>query len=219
MVNDKTMNMNNIDALIAQLCPEGVEFCELGEIGKVCMCKRVMKHETTTTGDIPFFKIGTFGKEADAYISIKLYEDYRKRFSFPKEGEILISASGTIGRIVIYNGKPAYFQDSNIVWIKNDESKVTNKFLFYLYKTVEWKTDGGTIARLYNNNLSKTTIPIPPLPIQQEIVTILDKFTQLQAELEAELQARRKQYEYYRGKLLTFKPNTQTTTITTTFIP
>ena len=197
--------MSKIEELIEQLCPEGVEFRVLGEIGKVCMCKRVMKHETTTAGDIPFFKIGTFGKEPDAYISRELYDSHRKKYSFPKKGEILISASGTIGRTVIYNGEPAYFQDSNIVWINNNESKVTNKFLFYFYKIVEWKTDGGTIARLYNDNLSKTIIPNPPLPIQQKIVNILDKFTQLQAELEAELQARRAQYEYYRNQLLNFE--------------
>lgn len=201
--------MNKIEELIQQLCPEGVEFKELGEIGKVCMCKRIMKNETNSTGDIPFYKIGTFGKAADAFISTKLYNEYKKKYSFPKAGDVLISASGTIGRTVIYDDKPAYFQDSNIVWIDNDESIVSNKFLFYYYKIVDWKTDGGTISRLYNNNLSKTKIPLPPLPVQQEIVSILDKFTQLEAELEvvleAELEARKRQYEYYRNQLLNFE--------------
>ncbi len=197
--------MNKLDELIEHLCPDGVEFKKLGTIGKVCMCKRVMKHETNIVGEIPFYKIGTFGKEADAYVSKELFEDYKKSFSFPKVGDILISASGTIGRTVVYDGKPAYFQDSNIVWIDNNENKVKNKFLFYYYKIVEWKTDGGTISRLYNDNLAKTTIPIPPLPIQQEIVNILDKFTKLEAELNAELEARREQYEYYRNELLNFE--------------
>ncbi|GAB1418941.1 hypothetical protein MASR2M12_17060 [Bacteroidales bacterium] len=176
------------------------------------MCKRVMKHETNTTGDIPFYKIGTFGKEADAYISNELYENYKSRFSFPRKGEILISASGTIGRTVIYNGEPAYFQDSNIVWISNDESIVTNKYLYYYYQIVEWKTDGGTISRLYNDNLAKTKIPIPPIEEQNRIVEVLDKFDSLVNDisigLPAEIQARRSQYEYYRGKLLDFKPLT-----------
>jgi type I restriction enzyme S subunit len=186
-----------------------VEWKTLGEIGKICMCKRVMKHETKSDGDIPFYKIGTFGKEADAYISTELYNDYKRRFNFPKVGEVLISASGTIGRTVIYDGKPAYFQDSNIVWISNDECAVTNKFLFHYYKIVEWKTDGGTISRLYNDNLTKTKIPIPPLAEQERIVGILDKFDSLVNDisigLPAEIEARRKQYEYYRGKLLNFK--------------
>ncbi|GAA6951875.1 hypothetical protein VN0387_08710 [Helicobacter pylori] len=109
----------------------------LGDIGKPCMCKRVMKHQTTRYGEIPFYKIGTFGNTADAFISKKLFLEYKTKYSFPKKGDILISASGTIGRAVIYDGKPAYFQDSNIVWIDNDEILVKNDFLFYAYSNGE----------------------------------------------------------------------------------
>ena len=187
-----------------------VEWRPLGEIGRVCMCKRIMKNETSPSGEVPFYKIGTFGKKADAFISRELYNDYKNRYSFPTKGTILISASGTIGRTVIYNGEDAYFQDSNIVWINNDETKVLNKFLFYLYKIVEWKTEGGTIARLYNDSLCRIRIPVPPLAEQERIVAILDKFDALANDissgLPAELEMRRKQYEYYRDRLLTFKP-------------
>ena len=187
-----------------------VEWRSLGEIGRVCMCKRIMKNETSPSGEVPFYKIGTFGKKADAFISRELYNDYKNRYSFPTKGTILISASGTIGRTVIYNGEDAYFQDSNIVWINNDETKVLNKFLFYLYKIVEWKTEGGTIARLYNDSLCRIRIPVPPLAEQERIVAILDKFDALvndiSSGLPAELEMRRKQYEYYRDRLLTFKP-------------
>ena len=197
--------MSKLDDLINKLCPDGVEYKTLGEIGKVCMCKRIMKNQTESTGDIPFYKIGTFGKKADAFISRELFEEYKSKFSFPKKGYILISASGTIGRTVIYNGEPAYYQDSNIVWIDNDETEVTNKWLYYCYQTSPWQVStGGTIARLYNDNIAKAIIPVPPLEVQNEIVRILDKFTSLEAELEAELEARRKQYEYYRDSLLTF---------------
>ncbi|MGN8538919.1 restriction endonuclease subunit S [Helicobacter pylori] len=123
---------------------------------------------------------------------------------------MLISASGTIGKAVIYDGKPAYFQDSNIVWIDNDETLVKNDFLFYVYSNVKWNTEHTTILRLYNDNFRNTLIPIPPLEIQQEIVKILDQFsiltTDLLAGIPAEIEARKKQYEYYREKLLTFKP-------------
>lgn len=184
----------------------------LGEIGEVSMCKRIMKHQTSDSGEIPFFKIGTFGGEPDAFINRKLYEEYKSKFSYPKKGDILISASGTIGRAVIFDGKDSYFQDSNIVWIDNDESILTNKYLFYLYSVIDWKTEGGTIKRLYNGNLKATKIPIPPLSEQQRIVSILDRFealtTDLQKGLPAEIAARRKQYEYYREKLLTFKRKT-----------
>ncbi|MEN6432845.1 MAG: restriction endonuclease subunit S [Smithella sp.] len=182
----------------------------LNDIGKVSMCKRIFKNETLASGDIPFYKIGTFGKEPNAFISQNIYNEYRKKFSFPKKGAVLLSASGTIGRRVIYNGEPAYFQDSNIIWIDNDEKKVLNKFLYYLYATVEWKTEGGTIQRLYNDNLKKIKIPVPPIAEQERIVKMLDKFDDLVNDisigLPAELNARRKQYEYYRDNLLNFKP-------------
>ncbi|GHR14632.1 putative type I restriction enzyme specificity protein [Helicobacter pylori] len=145
----------------------------LGDIGKPCMCKRVMKHQTTRYGEIPFYKIGTFGNTADAFISKKLFLEYRTKYSFPKKGDILISASGTIGRAVIYDGKPAYFQDSNIVWIDNDETLVKNDFLFYAYSNVKWNTEHTTILRLYNDNFRNTLIPLPPLNEQSAIANIL----------------------------------------------
>ena len=184
-----------------------VEWKTLGEVGKVCICKRVMKHETNSSGQIPFYKIGTFGKEANAYISRELYDDYKKKFSFPCKGDILISASGTIGRRVIYDDKPAYFQDSNIIWLSLTNNMLLNKYLYYIYETIEWPVEGGTIKRLYNDNFKKIKIPIPPLSEQERIVTILDKFEALvNEELPAEISARRKQYEHYREKLLTFEP-------------
>ncbi|WP_231223575.1 restriction endonuclease subunit S [Helicobacter pylori] len=201
-----------LQTLLQTLAPKGVEFRKLGDIGKPCMCKRVMKHQTTRYGEIPFYKIGTFGNTADAFISKKLFLEYKTKYSFPKKGDILISASGTIGKAVIYDGKPAYFQDSNIVWIDNDETLVKNDFLFYVYSNVKWNTEHTTILRLYNDNFRNTLIPIPPLEIQQEIVKILDQFsaltTDLLAGIPAEIEARKKQYEYYREKLLTFKPLT-----------
>ncbi len=145
----------------------------LGDIGKPCMCKRVMKHQTTRYGEIPFYKIGTFGNTADAFISKKLFLEYKTKYSFPKKGDILISASGTIGRAVIYDGKPAYFQDSNIVWIDNDETLVKNDFLFYAYSNVKWNTEHTTILRLYNDNFRNTLIPLPPLNEQSAIANIL----------------------------------------------
>ena len=100
---------------------------KFGDIGSVSMCKRVFKDETSAEGEIPFFKIGTFGGDPDAYISKKLFEEYKEKFSYPEVGDILLSASGTIGRIVEYKGEAAYFQDSNIVWLSHDNS-ISNKF-------------------------------------------------------------------------------------------
>lgn len=192
---------------------EGVEWKKLGDIGNICMCKRIMKNQTNNTGGIPFYKIGTFGKKADAYISPELYNEYKNKFSYPRKGEVLISASGTIGRTVIYDGEDAYFQDSNIIWIQNDESVVLNKYLYYYYQIIEWNVEGGTIQRLYNTNLAKTTIAVPSLSEQQRIVSILDKFEALVNDLTeglpAEIAAVQEQYEYYRNKLLSFPKITE----------
>ncbi|MGL2553028.1 restriction endonuclease subunit S [Helicobacter pylori] len=153
--------------------PSNWQKVRLEDVGKPCMCKRVMKHQTTRYGEIPFYKIGTFGNTADAFISKKLFLEYKTKYSFPKKGDILISASGTIGRAVIYDGKPAYFQDSNIVWIDNDETLVKNDFLFYAYSNVKWNTEHTTILRLYNDNFRNTLIPLPPLNEQIAIANIL----------------------------------------------
>ncbi|MGL2734773.1 restriction endonuclease subunit S [Helicobacter pylori] len=157
----------------ALMLPSNWQRVRLGDIGKPCMCKRVMKHQTTRYGEIPFYKIGTFGNTADAFISKKLFLEYQTKYSFPKKGDILISASGTIGRAVIYDGKPAYFQDSNIVWIDNDETLVKNDFLFYAYSNVKWNTEHTTILRLYNDNFKNTLIPLPSLNEQIAIADIL----------------------------------------------
>ncbi|MUU50591.1 restriction endonuclease subunit S [Helicobacter pylori] len=165
--------------------PSNWQKVRLGDIGKPCMCKRVMKHQTTRYGEIPFYKIGTFGNTADAFISKKLFLEYKTKYSFPKKGDILISASGTIGRAVIYDGKPAYFQDSNIVWIDNDETLVKNDFLFYTYSNVKWNTEHTTILRLYNDNFRNTLIPLPPLNEQIAIANILSDVDRYLCSLDA----------------------------------
>lgn len=182
----------------------------LGDIGPICMCKRILKSQTNTVEGVPFYKIGTFGKKADAYISKETFDEYRSKYSFPKKGDVLISAAGTIGRTVVYDGKPAYFQDSNIVWIDNNGSVVLNSYLRYCYELKPWKaSEGGTIPRLYNDNIAKAVIAVPSIEEQKRVVSILDRFdaicNDLTSGLPAEIEARQKQYEYYRDKLLSFK--------------
>lgn len=187
-----------------------IERIPLGDIGSICMCKRILKSQTNTVGGVPFYKIGTFGKKADAYISQETFDEYRAKYNFPKKGDVLISAAGTIGRTVVYNGEPAYFQDSNIVWIDNNESIVLNRYLRYCYELKPWKaSEGGTIPRLYNDNIAKAVIAVPPIEEQKRIVSILDRFdaicNDLTSGLPAEIEARQKQYEHYRDRLLSFK--------------
>lgn len=165
--------------------PSDWEVKTLGEVGEVRMCRRVFNHETKEEGEIPFFKIGTFGKEPDAYISKKLYDNYRQRFSFPKKGDILISAAGTIGRTLVYDGSPSYYQDSNIVWIENNKTLIPNEFLYHVLQVVKYSTEGGTIQRLYNNILRNTKFTCPPtLAEQTAIATALNDADALIQKLE-----------------------------------
>lgn len=151
------------------LIPDDWEVKSLGEIGEPCMCKRILKEQTSPTGDIPFYKIGTFGGIPDAYISRELFEQYKEQYNYPKKGTLLLSAAGTIGRVVVFDGKDSYFQDSNIVWIDNDETKVTNDFLFYCYSRMQWKTEeGGIVSRLYNANLKSTSFIAPKSLAEQK---------------------------------------------------
>ncbi|WP_000095074.1 MULTISPECIES: restriction endonuclease subunit S [Streptococcus] len=175
----------------------------LGEIGKISMCKRILKSQTNEFSGIPFYKISTFGGTPTVYIDEKIYREYKERYSYPKKGDILISAAGTIGKTVIFDGEDSYFQDSNIVWIENDESKVTNQFLYYFLQTNPFiTTNGSTIKRLYNDNLRDTKIPnVPSIQQQNQITDILgalDKKIQTNNQINQELEAMAKTlYDYW----------------------
>lgn len=164
----------------------GAETRRLGEIGRVAMCKRVLKAQTSENGDVPFFKIGTFGKEPNAYISNELFREFVKKFSYPKKGDVLISAAGTIGRTIVFDGKPSYFQDSNIVWLEHDGTIATNEYLHCFYWSKPWKvSDGATIPRIYNGDIESAEIPLPSLPVQRQIVTRLSTAKARAEKLEA----------------------------------
>lgn len=154
---------------------DSLHSCTLGELGKVCMCKRILKEQTSQEGDIPFYKISTFGGEPDCYINRDIFEEYKRLYNYPKKGDVLISAAGTLGRTVVYDGEERYFQDSNIVWLDNDESVVLNSYLYYYYKIIKWfSTTGSTINRLYNENIERAIIYFPSLDEQRKIVSILE---------------------------------------------
>ena len=149
---------------------------KLGDVGSVLMCKRVFKEQTDGKGDIPFFKIGTFGGRPDAYISQELYDELKEKYSYPKKGNILLSAAGTIGRAVVYCGEPAYYQDSNIVWLDHDET-LSDEYLLHFYSMTSWNNlEGGTVKRLYNGILLDKDIGIPCLEEQHLIADFLSDF-------------------------------------------
>lgn len=152
---------------------------KLGDVGSVSMCHRVFKEQTSDSGDIPFYKIGTFGEQADAYISNELFTEYKKKYAYPQKGDILISASGSIGRIVEFTGKNEYFQDSNIVWLSHD-NRLDNLFLKCFYSVVKWAgIEESTIKRLYNDNILNTVISMPIVNEQKKIGTYFTEFDKL----------------------------------------
>ena len=138
---------------------------KFSDVGSVAMCKRIFKEQTSDEGEVPFYKIGTFGGEPDAFISRELFDEYKTKYPYPNKGDILISASGSIGRTVEFTGKNEYFQDSNIVWLKHG-NEIDNSFLKVLYSVVEWSCEGSTIKRLYNDNFLKTNFMLPKIDEQ-----------------------------------------------------
>ena len=161
------------------------QFCDswktykLGNLGSVAMNKRIFREETSEVGEIPFYKIGTFGSEPDSFITREKFEEYKSKYSYPEIGDILISASGSIGRTVEYKGEEAYFQDSNIVWLKHDK-QLDNSFLKQFYSIVKWQgIEGTTIKRLYNKNILETPIALPSISEQSAIGSLFRTLDEL----------------------------------------
>ena len=163
------MSKNSIPAVRFCDFSDNWESKQIGELASVAMNKRIFKEETSEVGEIPFYKIGTFGSEPDSFITREKFEEYKSKYPYPEIGDILISASGSIGRTVEYQGEEAYFQDSNIVWLKHDE-RLDNSFLKQFYSIVKWQgIEGTTIKRLYNKNILETTIALPSISEQSAI--------------------------------------------------
>ena len=192
--NRKGLKMNTIKQLIEKYCPDGVEYKKLGEMCKVLRGKRLTKKELSTEGPFPVFHGGI---EPIGYFS----ESNRQANS------VMIIDVGASAGTVGYSKNE--FWSSDGCFCLSHVTSLEQRYLFFLLQSLEKdlksKVRRAGIPTLDNKVLENLLIPIPPLPIQHEIVRILDNFTSLEAELEAELEARRKQYEYYRDQLLSFK--------------
>ena len=138
------------------------------------MCKRILASQTNTEEGVPFYKIGTIGNAPDAYISKELFDDYKTKYNYPHKGEVMITCAGTVGKCVIYDGKDAYYQDSNIVWIDNPSQCISNSFLYHLLAKVDWrKLNSTTIIRIYNDDLRNLKLSYPRIEEQQKISRLL----------------------------------------------
>ena len=138
------------------------------------MCKRIMAAQTNTEGGVPFYKIGTIGGKADAYISKDLFDEYKSKYSYPHKGEVMITCAGTVGKCIIYNGEDSYYQDSNIVWIDNPNEIISNDFLYHLLSNINWSyLNSTTIVRIYNDDLRNLKLCCPRLDEQKKIAYFL----------------------------------------------
>ncbi len=159
----------------------------LGDICTVQMCKRIFAHQTSEVGDVPFYKIGTIGGIPDSYISKELFDEYRCKYNYPQQGEVMITCAGTVGKAIPFDGADSYFQDSNIVWLSNPTDKINNKFLYYIISRVDWsRLNSTTITRIYNDDLRKLGISYPNRTEQKKIadfLSLLDDRIALQSKL------------------------------------
>ena len=141
----------------------------VGDVSEVLMCKRIFAEETNPSEGVPFYKIGTLGGVPDAFISRDKFEDYKSRYNYPRAGEVLITCSGTVGKCLPFDGKDAYFQDSNIVWLANSKGEVSNEFLLMLLSNVNWGSlNSTTITRIYGPDLRGMAIKYPEDEFEQQ---------------------------------------------------
>ena len=150
------------------------EKVRLGDYCNIQMCKRIMAAQTNTESGVPFYKIGTIGGKADAYISKDLFDEYKMKYSFPHKGEVMITCAGTVGKCIIYNGEDSYYQDSNIVWIDNPDEIILNDFLYHLLFRINWsRLNSTTIVRIYNDDLRNLKLYCPRHDEQKKITKFL----------------------------------------------
>lgn len=202
--------MNRIDELIERLCPDGVEYKALGEVGVFLRGSSFQKKDFVSDG-FPCIHYG------QVYTFYKLWAYETKSFLEPKfaakkakaiTGDLIIATTSENEEDVC----------KALTWLGNSEVAVSNdafiyrhalnpKYVAYFLQSNQFQSakkqyiTGTKVLRVSGDNMAKIRIPVPPMEVQEEIVRVLDSF----AELEAELEARRRQYAYYRDKLLSFE--------------
>ena len=195
---------------------------KIGEITRVFSAARVHKNEWTQEG-VPFYRSsdviskfnGVENSRGKAYISFDLYKRLSAKSGKIMKDDILITGGGTIGiPYVVPSDEPIYVKDADLLCIQKSK-EFKSRFLYHYFLSTEFRkyleniTHNATIAHYTISQIENTPVPLPPLDVQNRIVNVLDNFEKICSDLNiglpAEIEARQKQYEYYRDKLLTFK--------------
>ncbi|HEL1654845.1 TPA: restriction endonuclease subunit S [Streptococcus suis] len=190
--------MNHIEKMLQDYCPNGVEWKELGEVCVVNKGKQLNKTFLVDDGQYPAYNGGkTYSGRTDSYNVT--------------ENTVIISQGGASAGFVNFV-TTKFWANAHCYYLLPDITRVNNRYLYHFLKMKQsYLMDfqhGAGIPALKSDKITKMPLPLPPLKIQEEIVQILDKFTEyvteLTAELTAELTLRQKQYNYFRDYLLNF---------------
>jgi len=190
--------MSKLEALITTLCPDGVDYLIVGDVCKIYKGKQLNKELLTEEGKYPAYNGGI------------THSGFTEKYNVD-ENTIIISQGGASAGFVNFV-EVKFWANAHCYYCQPNETLIVNRYLFHFLKNkqeilMNYKHGAG-IPALNANKITGLKIPLPPLPVQEEIVRILDSFTELTAELNdklsAELTARQAQYEYYRDQLLTF---------------
>ena len=191
--------MKNLETLIQKLCPDGVEFVKLGEVCEIKTGKGITQKDCSESSKYPVY---SGGKEPMGY-----YKEFNRNAN-----TVTVSRVGAYAGFVNYVTEDFYLNDKCFSVLPQKDEDINSKYLYYKLKALECciinMQSGGGVPTINTKKVGSLEIPLPPIEVQTEIVRILDKFTsreaELEMELEAELDCRKRQYEYYRDKLLSF---------------
>ena len=206
--------MSRLAELIEELCPDGVEYKPLGEIGRFVRGGGLQKTDFVEQGKpcVHYGQIhtrfGVFTEEAVASVSDTQYD----RLKRADHGDLLIATTSeddeAVGKATAWLGLGEVAISGDMFYFRHS---LDPKYVSYFFASSLFQEQkrpyltGAKVRRISDKGLSRVRIPVPPLEVQREIVRILDQFTTLEAELEAELEARRAQYEHYRNHLLSYE--------------
>lgn len=200
--------MSKLEELIQQYCPDGVEYVRFVDYANVLYgCPFDAAQFTNDSSYIPLIRIrDVLSGKAGTYYKGEYSHDY-----IIKKGDILVGMDGNFN-LGIWDDIDGLLCQRVCKLYTKDETRLLNGFIRHymkpVFRQIEESTPGGSVKHLSAKAINSIHIPLPPLPVQEEIVRVLDAFTELQAELQAELQKRKQQYNYYRDNLLSFKGRT-----------